>query len=104
MGHTKFLVKVQDPTSSPKCSRRLPANTLNISYMTKVTQNKIITHMNFLGKQLLWPTLILNMKINVDSRKKQWPTIIRLYSVTIIHILIFVLQSLNNIVLNSDKN
>ena len=48
VGHTNILdnIKlswVQDPKFSSKSSWRLPTNTLNIKYKTKVEQNKIIT-------------------------------------------------------------
>ena len=63
MGRIAFLVEVelmwvQDPGSSPKSLRRFLTNTLNVSHKTKVSRNKIITHINFLEKQLLWPVLI----------------------------------------------
>ena len=52
VSHPNFLVEVelmsvQDPKSSPKSSRRLPTNTLNISYEIRVAQNRTITHINF---------------------------------------------------------
>ena len=60
----------------------------------------MITHINFLGKQLLWPTLIFyskfsvhdklmwptlifRMGISVGSKKLLWPTIIGLFSVVV---------------------
>ena len=92
------LTWVQDPRSSPKSSWRLPTNTLNISCGTKTTQNKIITPINFQGKQLLspaliiylrlsmcwklmWPTLFLIMRISVGSVKLLWHIVIGLLSV-----------------------
>ena len=56
MGHTNFLIMlgltwVQDVGSSLKSTWRLSINTLNISYRTKVAQNTIITHTNFLRKK-----------------------------------------------------
>ena len=61
MGHTNFLVKVewtwvQDPRSSPKLSQRCLTATLNIIHKTKASHNKIITHINYLKKQSMWPT------------------------------------------------
>jgi hypothetical protein len=63
MGHTNFLVKVeltwvQNPGSSFMFLSRLPMNTLNNSYRTKIAQIKIITHIDFLEKKMTWPTLI----------------------------------------------
>ena len=45
--HTNFLVKV---SKIPCLLLRLPTNTLNIRFKTKVVQNKIITHTSFLEK------------------------------------------------------
>jgi hypothetical protein len=58
LGHTNVLVKVeltwvQDPRSSSKSSWRLPTNTLNISYKSKVAQKRIIIRINFLPKFLV---------------------------------------------------
>ena len=55
-GHTNFLVKVElpyvpNPMPSPKSSRRLPPNTLNIHLRAKIVQHKIINHTNFLEKK-----------------------------------------------------
>lgn len=82
---------VSDARSWPRFSCTLPPNTLNISYMTKLAQNKIITHINFLEKQLVWPALIfyyrfcvgwnlmrpmllLVIKSSMGSRKLLWST------------------------------
>ena len=61
VGHINFLLKVELPwvqglISVPMSSYRLPTNTLHESknhLTSKVVQKEIITHVNFLGKQLL---------------------------------------------------
>ena len=64
VGHTNFIVKVvwvQNPRSSPKSSQRLPTNTLHksswLNLTSKVTQQQIITHVDFLENQSLWSSL-----------------------------------------------
>ena len=94
VGNTNFLVmveliRVQHPMSSPKSPWRLSTNTLKISHRTKVTQIKIITHVDFLGKQLLWPTLVVYYKFSVGW-KQLWPEVMGFVSVVIGELLEFV--------------
>lgn len=80
--HTNFLVKVelmcvQDPGSSSKSLWRLITDTLDIWYWTKITQNQIITYINFPRKHLLWPTQISTrkqhgLKINIAHINSQY--------------------------------
>ena len=62
MGHAHFLVDVeltwvQNLGYFSKSSRRLPTNTLHISYRT-IAQKHIIAHVCFLGKSSKQHTLI----------------------------------------------
>ena len=55
VGHTKFLLKVeitrvQDPGSSPRCSRTLPTDTLIVRCRRKVAETKIIRIDFLVGK------------------------------------------------------
>ena len=60
------LMWVQDLRSSPNSSWRILTNNLNISYYrTKVPQNEVIIHIDFLEKQILWPTLIFYKNLSV---------------------------------------
>jgi hypothetical protein len=52
MGNTNVLVKAQSMWFQDRGSSwRLPTNTLNVSYKTKVAQYKICTHIIFLEEK-----------------------------------------------------
>lgn len=73
MGHLNCLVGleitwVQGRKSSPQFSLRLVTITLDFikqSPYIKCSIKKIVTHINFLDKQLTWPMLILNYRFGM---------------------------------------
>jgi hypothetical protein len=59
------LAWVEDPGSFPESSWRLPLNTLHISCRTKIAQNKMITHIHFLGKMITISNANFSKKFSV---------------------------------------
>jgi hypothetical protein len=50
-----WVIGSQGPEVFPNSSRRFLTNTLYFSFRTKASQSKILIHIGFLEKQIMWP-------------------------------------------------